>query len=164
MDWQHDKSWADGYWPAIEAVIRAVAGQIISVSKADDEMDVHQATDYVVRVSAGEIACRVRRPGYTKFHDFTLRCSRPSGVITELEKIRQGFAKWYLYAWAMDAHTFEDWVFVDLDKLRGSGLLTDGRQAIMNWDGSSAFVAFSLEELRNGGCILAVRADGAAQA
>lgn len=154
--WQQDKAWADRYLPAIEQVIRQVAGNIITVTLASDEDDWHRATDYIVRVEAGDIACRVRRESYhSRFRDFTLRCSRPSGAVTELEKIKQGLARWYLYAWAREDGTFVDWVFVDLDRLRRSGLLFEPRKTIANKDGSSAFVSFSLSELRTHGCIVA---------
>lgn len=151
--WKRDKAWADRYWPEIERVIRSVAGEIIDVQQADDESDQKRATDYVVSVSAGDIACRIRRWEYwERFADITIRSSRPGPVKTELQKIRDGFGRWYLYAWAYDDGRFGAWVFLDLDKLRTTGILSDAARQYNNHDGSSGFIAIPVHRVAD--CIL----------
>ena len=152
--WEKSKKWADKYVPEIKQVVRQVAGEIIEVRIADQDKDQHEATDYIVEISSGDIACRVRDQYFWRFGDFTLRYSRPSGNQTELEKIKKGYARWYLYAWDKRfTGKFTAWVFVDLDKLRNSGLLDRPRRIIPNGDGSSSFVYISLVELWQHGCI-----------
>lgn len=159
-DWLDDREWADAFWPEIERVIRGVAGDIADVRLASVDEDRKSATDYIVTVSSGDIACRIRRKGKWKgFGDFTVRAWRKSGHETELAKLQRGFGRWYLYAWAENEH-FGAWIFLDLDVLRESGLLGDDRQIIKNPDGRSGFKAYSLIELCNARCI--VRSGGAA--
>jgi hypothetical protein len=160
--WKADKAWADRYWPQIVGVVREVAGDIITVREATPDEDTRYATDYVLTLESGDIACRVRRWDYwQRFGDITLRNSRPSGAMTEIEKLRQGWGRWYLYAWAKAEGDFGAWVFVDLDALRSSGLLDRSRGDHQNLDGSSSFVSLPLSELRQHDCL--IRAGGAAQ-
>lgn len=158
QNWKQDKAWADRYWPEIERVIRQVAGEIIDVRQADDESDQKRATDYVVSVSSGDIACRIRKWQYWRYAEVTIRSSRPGPYKTELQKIREGFGRWYLYAWAHDDGQFGAWVFVDLDKLRDSGFLERSWEEQNNHDGSSTFICIPICHLQD--CIL--RAGGAA--
>ena len=146
--WLDDKGWADGYHEAIEMAVRTVAPDIldIKVVAADDESDRLRATDYVVIASTGDIACRIRRSTYS-YRDWTIRSKRPSGMRTELAKLREGWCRWYLYAWAEDDTTFRDWVIIDLDAVRESRILDTPRQEIWNHDDSSAFIAISVNEL-----------------
>lgn len=153
-NFERDKAWADRYFPEIERVIRQVAGQIISVRFASDDEDMKKATDYVVTVESGEIACRIRRfkPEW-KPVDITIRAWRASGTETELAKLKRGFGRWMLYAWAKDDGQFESWVFIDLDKLRSSNLL-DSDNTIANRDGQSGFLPVTLEALKRAGCVV----------
>ena len=152
-DWKNDKRWADRYWPQIVSVVKEVAGDIISVREATPDEDTKRATDYVLAVDSGDIACRVRRWEYfQRFGDVTLRSSRPSGVMTEVEKLRSGWGRWYLYAWAKPSGDFGAWVFIDLDLVRASGLLGHQRQERQNRDGSSSFVSLPLAQLKH--CIV----------
>jgi len=147
--WLDDKTWADGYHAAIEDAVRNVAPDIldIRVVAADEEADQKRATDYIVQATTGDIACRIRRTSYD-FRDWTIRSSRPSGVLTELDKLCEGWCRWYLYAWTQDATTFGDWILIDLDAVRESHILDSPRQETWNHDRSSAFVTISLDELR----------------
>jgi hypothetical protein len=157
MGWESSKRRVNKYLPEIERIIRSIAGDIIEFRESTPEEDQYTATDYVVTVAGGDIACRVREQLYWfKFGDFALRYSRPSGRITEFEKIKNGYGHWYLYAWTW---RFSDnkllaWIFVDLDKLRRSGLLDVPRSPIPSPDNSSEFVTFSLPELWHHNCII----------
>lgn len=154
--WIIDDEWARGHGKEIAKIIRSLAGEILDVRAADEDEDIHKATDIVVEVKEGDIACRIRRPGYLeKFGDMTIRYSRPTGTPTEFEKIKKGFGRWYLYMWTVwvgKDEKIESWVFIDLDCLRASGLL-DNPMPIYNLNGTS-FIAISLEDLEKAGCIV----------
>jgi hypothetical protein len=144
--WQLDKAWADEYVPAIRAVVDRIASKIINIQIATEQDDQENATDYIITIDAGKIACRVRRSN-CGFRDLTIRAWRSSGAKTELNKIKEGFARWYLYAWANEKHGFCDWILVNLDRLRESGLLLEQRKLIYNKDGTTAFITITLTEL-----------------
>ena len=145
--WQRDKAWADGYLSQIEAVVRSIAGKIVEFRPGTDQEDQKEATDYVVHVASGTIACRIRRN--CRYRDLTIRSSRPSGAQTELAKIREGWGRWYLYMWVRDGKV-EEWIFVDLDKLRQGGLL-DGKERRRNPDGVT-FLPIHVSKLK--GCLV----------
>ena len=145
-EWQKDKDWADQYFQAIEQVVKKVADKIITFTIAPEQDDISQATDYLITVEKGTIACRIRKPD-CKYRDFTIRSWRKSGSKTELEKIKEGFGRWYIYAWANNKYGFSEWVLLDLNNLRASPLLKTERKATPNTDGTTAFIAFSLPEL-----------------
>lgn len=171
------KDWPDRYFPEIK---RVVAEDIILIEAASDFADQKHATDYIVTVQAEGFtegfSCRVRRSrfwglerhqGKEVCYDFTLRYSVPSGAKTELAKIREGLGRRYLFAWAKPEPdlAFRAWVFIDLDKLRASGLLENPREGSVavkygsylnippNEDGTN-FAALPLTDLCEFGCLL----------
>ena len=153
LDW----TWADGHMEAIVNVLRHNAMHLLSVRVATDEQDLKKATDLVIRVDGGDIAVRIRRPNYRgRFRDLTIRSWRASGFKTELEKIKDGFGDWYLYAWSDGQGGLDDWLLVDLHNLRKSGLL-DNRRVIKNRSdkGLTGFIAIKDSELKAHGCLVA---------
>ncbi len=100
MSFREDKQWADRFRGEVEAIIRRHVGLVVTVRLADDHEDAKQATDMVVEVVGGTIAVRIR-DDTRDFRDWTVRTSRASGVRTEIDKLREGFARWYLYAWCL---------------------------------------------------------------
>jgi hypothetical protein len=131
-----------------------MAGRIISVKEASGYQDEKESTDYIIEIKTGTIACRVRAPRFWRaFGDITLRSHRPRGTETELAKIRKGFARWYLYIWAERTKTPEAWVWLDLDRVRASGLIDVDSRATWNYDMSSAFVSLDLFDLWDTQCI-----------
>ncbi len=145
-------AWQAGYYSQIQKIIRENAGAFVTVDVASPEADMKHATDFVVRVTGGDVAVRVRRPKY-KYRDLTIR-SYNGGYKTELDKIRDGFARFYLYCWTCDSDEIAEWVLVDVDKLRASGLL-DNRKETPNADGRTKFIAIQLPELRAKDCVVA---------
>ena len=125
---------------------------IVKVEIATPDEDMKQSTDLKVTVTAGDVAVRVRRfnPDFCdkKYHDLTIRAFN-EGYKTELDKLQEGFARWYLYAWANVNGGFNDWILVDIDKMRESGLFDTNRKVKMNKDGTTGFVAYNLSELVN---------------
>lgn len=161
MGWRTDKEWADTFWPQVEMIVRTQAARIISVTPATDELDRRFATDYTVQVTGGTIACRIRRDG-TRYRELTLRYYRETGATTEWSKIRDGHARWYLYAWA-ECGVLADWVFIDLDIARANDLLARDRGKLChNGDGSSDFLAYRLKPFAKAGAIVATNVTGLA--
>lgn len=126
--------------------------EIVVVRVASDDEDAKEATDYVIDIAPGTIACRVRRSEYEdRFRDLTIRWSRPSEAITEAAKIQAGWARWYLYCWESGGGELNDWIWVDLDHLRKSWWLVTSAPEFPNKDGSSTFKAIPwLTLLRKG--------------
>jgi len=155
--WHVNKQWADGYLPQIQRVIREVAPQLITIRVSTRSEDVHQASDYVVVTEQGSIGCRVRRPHtWERYGDVTFRSKVRGTRKTEIDKILEGWGRWYLYAWALDntSTDLEAWVFLDLDQLRASGLLLKKMREIDNYDSSSKFKRINIPDLQRGNCIL----------
>lgn len=127
-DFDTDLNFSHNFDDYIKELIREHAYEIISVEISTSIDDMMKATDMIVTVIGGKIAVRIRRPmmGHI-YRDFTIRSFRPSGAKTELEKIREGFADWYLYLWtdydlAFEIH-IDSWIFVNLKKVRERGIL-----------------------------------------
>ena len=149
LDWQ----WADRHLQAVMDILKANAMHLLSVQVAPLEDDQQRATDLVITVLGGDVAVRIRRTKYiSRFRDLTIRAWRASGAKTELQKIKEGFGRWYLYGWSDDQDKLYDWMLVDCDVLRTSGLLE--KPLIMNRDNRSGFIAITDKELRNSGCIV----------
>jgi len=148
-----NRQWADAFTPQIIALIKDNLRQIARVVIASQDDDRHKATDMVVRIDSGDIAVRIRRPD-CRYRDLTLRAYVASGYPTELEKIRTGFGRWYLYAWADSTGQLAEWMLIDLDKVRDTGLLAD-RQLTYNPGGQTGFVSIGLAELCEHDCIIA---------
>lgn len=151
--WQIDKKWSDKFLPEIKRILVKNAGAFLEVAIAPDEDDQEKATDLIVTVDSGQVAVRIRRDGYNKkYRDWTIRSYRTSGQKTELEKLQSGFARWYLYLWT-EQDSVNDWILVDLDKARISGLLFKQRHQISNNDGTY-FIAISISEIKRYGCLV----------
>lgn len=146
------------YYSKIESIIKQNAGEFISVTVADTETDMKRATDFVIKVTGGDIAVRIRRAD-KPWRDLTIR-SYNNGYKTEIHKLREGFGRFYLYCWENDKHELSEWVLVDLDKLRETGLLDKQRKQFENRDGTTCFIAFGIRELEQVGCITAKLLNG----
>lgn len=142
-----------GYYPAVEAILKKNAQYFVNVSIATPDQDMKQATDFVVVIDGGEIAVRIRRDK-CKWRDLTIR-STNRGYKTEIHKIRDGWARYYLYCWTQGGNDISEWMLVDLNKVRELQLL-EGRSEISNGDGT-LFIAIPYRELNESECILAKR-------
>lgn len=152
--YQRDRKWSDRFLNEVKQILQENAVHIVKVEIADDFADQARATDVVVTVTGGNVAVRVRRDS-TRFRDLTIRSRRGSGAKTELRKIRDGFGDWYLYGWVNGTNEITEWILVNLDCLRESGILNKKRKEISNADGMSWFVAIPLNELKTHGCVVA---------
>lgn len=147
-----DRLWSDDYIPQLQSILKPLLPYCVEISVAPVAMDNKEATDLLINST---IACRLRKPD-CEYRDFTLRVHRDkSQYETELAKIKKGYASRYLYGWTDRNHNIIHWIFVDLDKLRASGLLDKERRYIPNGDGTY-FIAIKVkEELHKAGCIIA---------
>jgi hypothetical protein len=145
-----DWNFQTGYYGKIEAIIRKNAQYFVSIRVSESEQDMKQATDFVVAIDGGEIAVRIRRSN-CKFRDMTIRSKKRVGK-TEIDKIREGWARYYLYCWTNANDEISEWIFVDLNKVREAKLL-DNQKDISNGDGTY-FVAIPFNELLTSGCII----------
>jgi hypothetical protein len=109
----------------------------MDISIANDEDDCKHATDYhIITVKGTSIGCRLRKgiKFFYDWHDVTFRASRPSGVQTELEKIKRGSPRWYLYGWVDTNDRITHWVFLDMDIFRNSGIIDNPDKVKTNFD------------------------------
>jgi hypothetical protein len=71
------------------------------------------------------------------------------GPDVEVKKILQGYARWYFYGW-MAVDVIGDWMLVDLDEVRTSGMIEDAieaKQIKVNEDKCTSFVYIPHREL-----------------
>ena len=151
MTYREDRNWSNKYIPEISEIIGLNARFLMTINVSSDDKDMGEATDLVLSIGGGDIAIRLLRE--KKYNTFTIRSFRSSGTKTELAKIKSGYAKWYFFGWCKD-EVLDDWLIIDLDKLRESGLL-DGYTTIMNKDKTTGFIAIPLEDLAFSECIVA---------
>ena len=79
-------------------LIKNILGQVF-ISK-ELTSDLEQGTDFAIfKVNPFKVAVRLRRFDYFEsfYDEFTIRWSRPSGVKTEIHKIRDGLVDYLLY-------------------------------------------------------------------
>lgn len=169
---QRDFTWAEKHLEEIKAILKENAMHLLEVQVASEEEDLHQATDMVISVRAGDVAVRVRKPTCT-YRDWTIRKSRPGGTPTELEKIQEGYASWYLYCWTSQINCFKnkifncskcrevslgckitEWILVDLSIVRKCGILDREWKTKPNVDDSSDFICIPVKDLLNERCLL----------
>lgn len=150
--YKQDRAWGDSYAPQVFNILNPLIPLCVDLYIADVEMDNKQATDFTIKMRGGSIAVRLRRPRYS-YRDLTIRAHRENGMKTELAKIKEGHAFRYFYGWTDSEHNISEWILVDLNKLRTTNLLD--KKPIANTDGATSFIAISVKELSDAGCLLA---------
>jgi hypothetical protein len=145
-------NFAESKMDDIKRILKSQAMHIISIEVASPEDDMKHSTDLKVKVTAGDVAVRIRR-GRISFRDMTIR-AKNGNAKTEIHKLREGFARWYLYMWADNSGKIDDWILVDIDKMRAAGLLNESRQVKMNKDGYTGFVTYTQFELKDCGALI----------
>lgn len=150
-DVSRDWNWSDRYLLEVRRILLENALYFLTVQIADEKQDLSEATDMIVIGNQSRIAVRLRRAAYG-YRDLTLRAERSSGVTTELDKVRAGFSDFYLYGWTNESR-IQDWMLVDMNHLRASGLLQRNLRIIPNRDKRTGFIAIPYSVLRHAGCI-----------
>lgn len=140
------------YYQQVERILKDNAMHFIKVSVATPEQDMKRATDFVVTIEGGEIAVRIRRHP-CGFRDLTIRAVN-GGYKTELAKIIEGWARYYLYCWEDSRHILSEWMLVDLDKVRLQKLL-ENKDVTMNTDTRTGFISIPFIRLDRTGCVIA---------
>ena len=153
MSFNADFNWQTEFYEYVRQILALNSMHLITVDIADEQKDMNQATDFIVNIKGGTVAVRTRRNIGNQYRDLTIRSKRPSGHETELQKIKNGFADYYLYIWTSE-NKIVDWWLVDVNKMRESNLLERERIEIWNKDRSSAFIAITFGELGNAHAII----------
>jgi len=153
---QKQYDWSMQMLPAVSAILQDNASIFLRFFAAPAEDDRNNATDMQLRaeVSGSDIAVRLRKAS-CKHRDLTIR-SYSGGRKTELHKLREGKSKWYVYGWENVDGSIDSYMIIDLDTLRGSGLL-ENRPEIRNKDDNTAFIVVPVQELFDRGCLRAYR-------
>ena len=108
--------------------------------------------DMIAKITAG---VRIRREAYRRYEDFTIRLSRPSGAMTEYEKIMRGRQHVMIYGFEPDIN--EKVVVLDFRTVERRTLLAGvvkayGRR-LNNGDGSSTFYTVPVSRARQAGLV-----------
>ena len=143
------------YIPRIREILKKHSIHFIDVNIAPKKEDMEEATDMIITANRGHVAVRIRRGRYT-FRDITIR-SKNGTYKTEIDKIMNGYADFYLYAWEnKDRTDISEYALIDINKARIE-VITHGyifKDEIPNNDGKTAFIAFDIEEFRKCGALL----------
>lgn len=157
-NYQHDREWGDSYVSQVIRILMQLLPYLVEINTASIEMDTKCATDFTIRLKGGNIAVRLRRSKY-RYRDLTIRALRDTGATTELAKIKAGHGFRYFYGWIDENNNIAEWILVDLDKVRESGLL-ENRTLIANRDpvtgkpDGTYFIAIKATELDQAGCLI----------
>ena len=135
----------------VKKILKSQAMHIVNSEVATPEDDMKHSTDLKVTVTAGDIAVRIRRD--TGFRDLTIR-AKSGNARTEIHKLRDGFAQWYLYAWTKNGKISE-WILVSIEAMRTAGLLSESRPVKMNTDNYTGFVCYQFWELESANALVA---------
>lgn len=135
----HEKEWADRFLPHQMELAR----EVIRVDVAPIEEDRRHNTDLILRSTTPlgkmgrdlRISARVRRheylrkmahiPGLAYRNQITIRDRLPSGVRTEIDKVRLGDGDYFVYGFESEpgSDRLYPWVIVNLDLLREYDML-----------------------------------------
>lgn len=150
--YQEQRVKSDKYLRAFKDILERNSMNFLSMEVSSEAKDTQEATDMIIKIEGGDVALRVREPS-CKFRDFTIRSRSRYGKKTEIHKLKEGFGDWYLYGWGDGFSLVNEYVLIDLDKVRDFGLLDVERQEIPNGDGTK-FINIPLGELQMFGCVV----------
>ena len=145
-----------------EAIGNIPAVVFFDIATAPIERDTKEATDLVIKLSGGDVAVRVRRFRY-KYNDreplafdWSVRWRSRYGYKTEIDKLREGFARWYFYAVANANETgLYEFCLIDVDIVRKTGLLNDKTKWQVSPNGDGSFGGYyPARQLYKLGCIV----------
>ena len=151
MTFQTNWDWQLKQMEDIKDILKSQAIYIIDIEVSTPEEDMKQSTDLKITITTGDIAVRIRRD--IPWRELTIRAFS-GGNKTEIHKLRAGYGDWYLYLWTVK-NKISEWILVDINKMREAGLLSEQRPIIMNKDGYTGFVKYTIPELEYHGCLVA---------
>lgn len=161
MSYQAQRKASDVYLESFKEILKRNSMHFLSLEVSNSEKDTQEATDMIIKIEGGDVALRVRNSNL-KYRDFTIRSRSKYGGKTELDKLKEGFGDWYLYGWGAGGNVNE-YVLIDLDKVRSFKLLDIDRNNISNGDGTT-FINIEIGELQMIGCIVAKQLSDKTQA
>ena len=144
MTFQKNFEWQGKFIDEIKRILKSQAMHIVNIEIATPEEDMKKSTDYKIKITSGDVAVRLRR-AYYSFRDLTIRAINGNSK-TEIHKLREGYADWYLYGWTNDCYISE-WMLLDINKMREHDAFSESRPIIMNNDNYTGFVTYSIPEL-----------------
>ncbi len=144
-------NWQSSFIEDVKTILKSQAMHIIDIQVATPEEDMKQATDLKIKITAGDVAVRIRRN--IPWRELTIR-AKSGNSKTEIHKLREGYGDWYLYLWT-EENKIKEWILVDINKMRKEGLLQEQRPIQMNKDGYTGFVKYTIDELEHSDCIVA---------
>ena len=145
MSFSQEFGFAELHMPAVRRVLGELPAKIFfDINTAPIKRDMEEATDLVLSVSSGDIAVRIRR---RKFYDrciekgYSLDWSirvQSNGYRTEIDKLREGFARFYFFAYSEDNKGgIVKWWLIDMDNVRDVDILGENWPVFPNGDGTS---------------------------
>ena len=144
MTFQKNFEWQKNFIDEIKRILKSQAMHIVNIEVATPEDDMKHSTDYKIKITSGDVAVRLRRPRYN-FRDLTIRAINGNNK-TEIHKLREGYADWYLYGWTVEG-LINEWMLIDLNKMREYNAFSEDRPVTMNDDNYTGFVTYSIPEL-----------------
>lgn len=158
MPYEESRSWADTFIEQQYDILNNCINDLdfnkvrrrgVQIHPAPDYDDQHLETD-VIMFGTLRIALRVRNGQSDTFNDIALRSRRPSGCLTEVDKIEAGLGDYYLYCWTADGVNITEWILFDLDRFR-ENMDECFSFEHHNSDGS-AFKTYSIDQMIECGC------------
>ena len=147
-------SFQDGYLQQIQSIVSLNLQHMVTFRKGTQIEDSYQSTDMVINIDMGvAIAVRIRRPD-CKYRDLTIRSRSWGNGKTEIDKLRDGWGDWYLYAWQNKQNVLDEWMLINIHAMRSSGLLGSKKVSRFNTDGKTAFISYSIDELFKSGSLV----------
>lgn len=146
------------YLSSITGILRQYAHLMVNVRLATPDEDTKQSTDMVIEMdNKATIAVRIRRSS-SRFRDFTIRAQAKHGGKTELAKLREGWADWYIYAWENDSHAINEFVLINLPQLRKANGLSDYHLSPFKSNGDgTGFRSLTIQQLKRFNALIAGR-------
>lgn len=150
-DFGNNVQFQHGYMVEAYRILREYMWGMVNFRLASEVEDTQQSTDAVLEVDGKvTIGMRIRRhkvyPKGKIYRDLTIRAQSKGGGKTELSKMREGWCDWYFYGWLTPDKTLSEYMLVEVEPLRKSGILFDNRPITPNGDGTG-FVSYTLDEL-----------------
>jgi len=137
-------TFAEKHMPAVRnALGNMPAKTFFDIQTAPTKRDMEEATDLILSVSSGDIAVRIRRnENYleslkpNRQLDWSVRVKN-NGHKTEIDKLQEGFARWYFMGWSLDDKAeLADWYLIDMDKIRKNNIMKRDYPTHSNYDGT----------------------------
>jgi hypothetical protein len=164
MGYSFDRAWTDKLLPEVIENLQSDLG-LRDLRVAPYAEDVNRATDLItIGNSVVRIGVRLRTHFYWKNYrnDFTIRSGRPSGVMTELDKILEGWGDYIFYGFANELkNSVVDYHVIDLKQFRRWSNNKDNQAVVETGSEPIVFMFPNFREIENcdGTCFIPFNID-----